>query len=255
MCTLISLWQCHPSAPLILALNRDEFLGRPTRAPEFWEETPPHAPIVAGRDLQGGGTWFGIGRHVVAGLTNHRRPDARSGPSSGELSRGELVVDALGRTSALEACEALLARPGENYGPFHLQICDLGRMFWITNRNGPMEARAVEPGLHVLGNYGLDNEGDPVVETLHHELRDAPALDERLLETRLKETLATHGKGRPCVHYNEIYGTRSSALLWWGRAPNRYWVTDGPPCRTPWTDNSDLLRMLGRPTAPQTSMP
>jgi uncharacterized protein with NRDE domain len=110
MCTLITLWQCHPSAPLVVALNRDEFLGRPTRPPEFWEETPPQAPVVAGRDLQAGGTWFGIGRHVVAGLTNHRRPDAQSGPTTGDASRGGLVLRALQSVSAAAARDVCSAR-------------------------------------------------------------------------------------------------------------------------------------------------
>jgi hypothetical protein len=54
-----------------------------------------------------------------------------------------------------------------------------------------------------------------------------------------------HGAGRPCVHYNEVYGTRSSALLWWGGERSRYWITEGPPCRSPWVDRSGLLKMLG----------
>jgi hypothetical protein len=52
-------------------------------------------------------------------------------------------------------------------------ICDGERMEWVTNRSGTMEALTVEPGVHVLGNYGLDNEKDAVVATLHEELRDA----------------------------------------------------------------------------------
>lgn len=245
MCTLITLFRCHPSAPLVIALNRDEFLGRPTRAPEFWEESPPHAPIVAGRDLQAGGTWFGIGRHLVAGLTNHRRPDARRGPSSGDASRGTLVVDALHAASVDEAAQALMRQEGDRYGPFHLLLSDGEQMRWITNRDGPMESHPVEPGLHVLGNLGLDKEGDPVVKTMHEELAAYADLDENELAERLKERLATHGVGHPCVHYSEIYGTRSSALLFWGRAQNAYWVTDGPPCRSEWIDRSALLKMLG----------
>lgn len=245
MCTLITLFRCHPSAPLVIALNRDEFLGRPTRIPEFWEESPPEAPIVAGRDLQAGGTWFGIGRHLVAGLTNHRRPDMRRGPTTGEASRGSLVVEALKAASVKEAERKLMREEGDHYGPFHLLMCDGERMQWITNRDGPMESHEVEPGLHVLGNLGLDKEGDPVVKTMHEELEAYSELDEAGLTRKLKEVLATHGAGRPCVHYNEIYGTRSSALLYWGCEENEYWITDGPPCRASWIDRSALLKMLG----------
>lgn len=249
MCTLITLFRCHASAPLIVALNRDEFLGRPTRSPEFWEESPAEAPIVAGRDLQAGGTWFGIGRHVIAGLTNHRSPEARrGGPSSGQASRGELVVEALKGASADEAVERVMGRAGEGFGPFHLLISDGETMRWVTNRDGGFEGRGVEPGLHVLGNLGLDHEGDPVVKHLHGELAEHGSWEDAELERRLKTMLGSHGVGRPCVHYNEAYGTRSSALLWWGGANSRYAITEGPPCRSPWTDRSALLEMVGRRT-------
>ena len=45
------------------------------------------------------------------------------------------------------------------------------------------------------------------------KLEGSAALDEPALKARIKEVLAMHGSGRPCVHYSEIYGTRSSALL------------------------------------------
>lgn len=246
MCTLITLFRSHASAPLIMALNRDEFLGRPTRSPEFWEESPPDSPIVAGRDLQAGGTWFGIGRHVVAGLTNHRNPDAKRGSTTGESTRGELVVEALRSGSADEAVDRILRRGGERFGPFHLLVSDGSSLRWITNRAGGFETHTVNPGLHVLGNLGLDHEGDPVVKHAHSELASHADWDDAELESRLRELLASHGVGRPCVHYNEVYGTRSSALLRWGGETGKYEITEGPPCRSPWADRSELLRMLGR---------
>ena len=69
------------------AFNRDEFLERPTAPLSVWA-----APrIVAMRDERSGGTFFAIGRHVVAGLTNDR---SGGRPLPGALSRGELVVAA-----------------------------------------------------------------------------------------------------------------------------------------------------------------
>jgi uncharacterized protein with NRDE domain len=242
------MFRCHASAPLILALNRDEFLGRPTRSPEFWEESPAGAPIVAGRDLQAGGTWFGIGRHVVAGLTNHRNPDGQRGATPGAFSRGELVVEALKSPSAAEAVERVMQRKSERFGPFHLLLSDGETMQWMTNRGGEFETQSVQPGLHVLGNLGLDDEGDPVVKHAHQELAAHASWDDVELDRRLQAILASHGPGRPCVHYNEIYGTRSSALLWWGGATGRYAITEGPPCRSPWSDRSGLLKMLGART-------
>lgn len=55
------------NAHSILCTNRDEFLDRPTEDAHFHAfgaalapGAPP--PVLAGRDLQAGGSWFGINR-------------------------------------------------------------------------------------------------------------------------------------------------------------------------------------------------
>ena len=58
MCLLIFAHQCDPRYPLVVAANRDEFHARPTAASAFW---PEHPDLLAGRDLEQGGTWMGIG--------------------------------------------------------------------------------------------------------------------------------------------------------------------------------------------------
>lgn len=72
---------------LVVAANRDEFLGRPSVPPS---EIEPG--IVAGRDLEAGGTWLGVNRHgLFVAVTNRktptRTPEARS--------RGLLALEAL----------------------------------------------------------------------------------------------------------------------------------------------------------------
>jgi uncharacterized protein with NRDE domain len=89
MCLLVFAWRVHPRYALILAGNRDEFHARPAAPAQWWDDPPG---LLAGRDLQAGGTWLGImrtGRFAV--VTNYRemgerRPDAPS--------RGGLIVDA-----------------------------------------------------------------------------------------------------------------------------------------------------------------
>ncbi|MGL4640936.1 MAG: NRDE family protein, partial [Shewanella sp.] len=59
MCILFIALNAHPRYPLIICANRDEYHHRPTAPAHFW---PPEHNILAGKDLQAGGTWFGINR-------------------------------------------------------------------------------------------------------------------------------------------------------------------------------------------------
>lgn len=57
--------------PLIIAANRDEYHARPSQPAQPWQDEPQ---ILAGRDLQAGGTWLGLTqrRGRLALLTNYR---------------------------------------------------------------------------------------------------------------------------------------------------------------------------------------
>ena len=72
MCLLIFAHEADPRYPLVVAANRDEFHARPTAGSEFWPERPT---ILAGKDLEQGGTWMGITRGGrFAAITNYRDP-------------------------------------------------------------------------------------------------------------------------------------------------------------------------------------
>ncbi|WP_163935420.1 NRDE family protein [Paraferrimonas sp. SM1919] len=83
MCILFIAIDQHPDYPVIIAANRDEFKARPTSHLQQWPEG-----IIAGKDLQAGGTWLGVNQqgHFSA-LTNIRQPQKPdfTGPSRGEL--------------------------------------------------------------------------------------------------------------------------------------------------------------------------
>ncbi|MGB7542887.1 MAG: NRDE family protein, partial [Burkholderiales bacterium] len=57
MCLILLAWRAHPEYRLIVAANRDEYFGRPAAPAGFWDDRPG---ILAGRDLEAGGTWLGI---------------------------------------------------------------------------------------------------------------------------------------------------------------------------------------------------
>ena len=70
MCLITVACGLRADYPLLLAANRDEFFARPTDPARFWPETPH---LLAGRDLEQGGTWLGIKRSGrIAALTNFR---------------------------------------------------------------------------------------------------------------------------------------------------------------------------------------
>src|SRR3546814_12695026 len=90
MCGVALAHRVHPDWPLILIGNRDEFHARAAAPLHQWDDG---SGLVAGRDLQAGGTWLGVprpsGRTVV--VTNVRGAT----PDPAQESRGTLVSDLL----------------------------------------------------------------------------------------------------------------------------------------------------------------
>ncbi len=90
MCLVVLAFRVSDDIPVVLAANRDEFHARPTREAHWW---PDGSDILAGRDLQAGGTWLGVHRSGrFATVTNYRDADA---PPGSLTSRGRLVSDFL----------------------------------------------------------------------------------------------------------------------------------------------------------------
>jgi len=149
MCLILLAWHAHPDYPLVVAANRDEFLARRTAAADFWQDAPE---VLAGRDLEAGGTWLGMTRGGrFAALTNYRDP-ARIKP--GAPSRGELVSRFLrGRQTPGEyfaELELIAAR----YNGFNLLFGDTESMWCFSNCGEG--ARRLEPGVYGLSNHLLD---------------------------------------------------------------------------------------------------
>ncbi|MEW9622631.1 NRDE family protein [Rhodanobacter geophilus] len=144
MCLIAFAWQAHPRWRLVLAGNRDEFHARPSAGLARWSGLP----IIAGRDLEAGGTWLGVtdaGRCCV--VTNVRDPrDPQHGASRGLLATDYLV----GADDATAHAQALLATAA-GYRPFNLLTFDAQSAFYLGNRPEP-RAQAVTPGVHGLSN-------------------------------------------------------------------------------------------------------
>lgn len=147
MCLVVLAYRVHPRYPLIVAANRDEFHARPAQKLNWWAGT---ADIMAGRDLQAGGTWLGLHRdRRFATVTNFRDavPPQRGLSSRGTLVSGFLASDLPG-TSFLDSIEV------EKFAGFNLLAWDGESLSYLSNRNG--SRGALGPGIYGLANARLD---------------------------------------------------------------------------------------------------
>lgn len=149
MCLILFAHQAHPDFPLIVAGNRDEFFARPTAGADYWKDA---GNVLAGRDLEKGGTWMGVTRSGRwSAVTNHRDGTR---PVPGLRSRGELVAHYLAGTVAAGDYAAEVARSAASYHGFNLLAGDATGLRYVSHAEG--RSRSVAPGIHGLSNHALD---------------------------------------------------------------------------------------------------
>jgi uncharacterized protein with NRDE domain len=149
MCLVLVVWRAHPMYPCLVAANRDEFHARPTARAEWW---PDHPEILAGRDLEAGGTWLGITRRGrFAALTNYRDADQRR---VGTPSRGALVTSVLESGASVAEGLTYLRDVSANYNGFNLIFSDGERLGIYESVLGA--GRELGPGIYGLSNHLLD---------------------------------------------------------------------------------------------------
>jgi uncharacterized protein with NRDE domain len=148
MCLIVFAWRPDHAQPLIVAANRDEFYARPSLPLAQWPEA---SHVYAGRDLEAGGTWLGVGANGrFAALTNIRDPHR----PPGRKSRGELVSRFLnGEVSIDDYLTDVVARSPE-YGGFNLLVGNKNELWHFNARE--TEAVMLQPGVYGLSNAGLD---------------------------------------------------------------------------------------------------
>ncbi|MBK7022886.1 MAG: NRDE family protein [Sulfuritalea sp.] len=149
MCLILVAWKVHPAFPLVVAANRDEFFARPTSAAAFWKDAPQ---VLAGRDLDAGGTWMGVtcaGR--FAALTNFRDPAQMRASAP---SRGPLVAEFLAGSDAPQGYLQRIAARGRDYNGYNLLAGDGQTLWWSSNMGG--SPRQLGPGIYGVSNHLLD---------------------------------------------------------------------------------------------------
>ncbi|WP_283189356.1 NRDE family protein [Pseudomonas sp. PMCC200344] len=148
MCLIVFAWRPGHTQPLIVAANRDEFYARPSLPLAQWPEAPH---VHAGRDLEAGGTWLGVGANGrFAALTNIRdphQPPARK-------SRGELVARFLSGDMPIDDYLSDVVARSLEYSGFNLLIGNANELWHFNARE--TEAVMLPPGVYGLSNAGLD---------------------------------------------------------------------------------------------------
>lgn len=221
MCILFIALNSHPKYPLIICANRDEFHHRPTAPAQFWL---PEKNILAGKDLQAGGTWFGVNQQgQIAGITN-----LRQGIKSPEAmrSRGELPLLALNSGSLI--CPNWLEEHSKNYQPFNLVFGQGAQLYCFNSATG--KTLKLTQGFHAISNGALDDiwpkmaKGQAALEMLIQQSADLDieALITLMLDDSLPKDceLPDTGVGlewerRLAAIYirHSEYGTRSTSIL------------------------------------------
>ncbi|MGD0275151.1 MAG: NRDE family protein [Syntrophales bacterium] len=222
MCLILFSYKPSGQYPLVLAANRDEYYERPSSPAVFWEDEPK---ILAGRDLEGGGTWMGVTRSGrFAALTNYRDPASFR---KGAPSRGLLVKDFLSGMDSPAAYGKFLKAYTDKYNGFCLVFGDPSQVYYFSNRS--KDAVALSPGLYGLCNRFLDTPWPKVEKgkaALAQLISNKPLPVEEIFTILADQTRADDGD-LPYTGVERswerilssifitspVYGTRSSTLL------------------------------------------
>lgn len=227
MCVAAIAWRAHPRWRLVAIANRDEYHARPT-APLARRDDG----ILAGRDLQAGGTWLGATDEGRFALVTNFRVDGFPHPD--RPSRGALVTDWLAGTTTPD-----LAR----MNPFHLVCADAEEAWHLTNHPAPVRI-PLAPGIHGVSN-GIFDRPWPKTRRLQEALSAwldtaddiAPLFAALADETPLPAEPDSEGPDQtfsPVFIRHPEYGTRCSTVVLiaadgTGRIAERRFSSEGVP--------------------------
>lgn len=210
MCVLALAWRAHPRWILVAAANRDELHARPS-APLARFDERPH--LIAGRDLQSGGTWLGVSEEGrFAAVTNLR---GFGPPDPARASRGGLVTDLL--TDEEHYADAEL----QDFNPFNAVAVNAEGALFLSNRPDPVR-RSLAPGVYGMSNGPLD---EPWLKAVRLKERlvgwmAAGHHAEALLDDLHDDVSARNGapdteETAPASIFvlNPVYGTRCSTVV------------------------------------------
>jgi len=253
MCLILLSWQKLPDQPLIIAANRDEFYSRPTLAADFW---PDYPQILAGRDLEYGGSWLGVSRNGrFAAVTNLREVEA-----PGDRSRGDLVKNFLLSNDDTRSHLARLELEKAKYRPFNFIAFD-GLELGYSNNMEP-SWQLLPPGTHAIGNIPQSSRNE---KTMKGERDMNAALTQGAEHQRLLSMLqdpSSSGHHEEAIHRTLSsrfviakdlgYGTRSSSIVSLGLDGHwDFWeqIYNTAPQQADFLQPQSLKHLATKPTA------
>ena len=222
MCLIVFTNNVLNDYKLVFAANRDEFYNRPSEQADFWPEYPG---LLAGKDLQAGGTWLGITKEGrFAAITNFRdlKNQIDEAPSRGKLTLDFLIND----ISPQKYYDKL--KPSLNdFNGFNLLFGYVDELYYFSNKTEGLQK--IEPGIHGISNALLDTPW-PKVEKSKRQLKQliehqnihpwevlnilddtSTAKDEELPDTGV--SLDLERMLSSIFIKSEKYGTRSSTVV------------------------------------------
>jgi uncharacterized protein with NRDE domain len=222
MCLIVFSNNVHKNYKLIFAANRDEFYDRPTAQAGFWGE---HPNLLAGKDLQAGGTWMGITTEgKFAAITNFR--DLKNHQSDAP-SRGKLTLDFLVNDIHPEDYYEKLKVDLSSYNGFNFIYGSIDQLYYFSNKKEGLQK--LQPGVHGISNALLDTPWPKVEKSKQHlkKLIGGPEIHPGDVLNILNDTtiakdgeLPDTGVGlglerllSPIFIKTEKYGTRSSSVV------------------------------------------
>ena len=230
MCLIFLSYHQNPKYPLIVLANRDEFFERPTEAASFWDGNK----VLAGKDLEAGGSWLGITRKgSMAMITNYRdmtniKPKAPT--------RGKLVSDFLRGDLNTKHYLLGLDQSADFYNGYNIILGTLKDPWYYSNYQ--KKIYQLGTGLYGLSNELLDSPWPKVqkgkselselflndslqIDALFEQMRNS----EQGPEAELPDTgigLAMEKILSPMFIKTEGYGTRCTTLITLDNSGNVY---------------------------------
>ena len=231
MCILFVAVNQHKDYPLIIAANRDEFFKRGTAESHIWDS---EQGIIAGKDLQAGGTWMGINKQgYIASLTNIRDPKKTS---ENAITRGKLVSHYL--QTPLEEYQKTLSASKDNYNGYNLLFGKWNKLAVYNNHLDQLQP--LTDGYYGLSNASLNSPWPKInkgVGKLEEYCQDGHDINPDILFTLLLDKSLAADENLPQTGVpidwerrlssifilGDEYGTRSSTVLKIDKQQNVQW--------------------------------